>query len=256
MKYKTFESLLLNCKELYDEAVKRDKTLQDALGGDTQIMTEWWSKYIEKTIDSIQEEFGDKNETVDWLFWESMCSSSGYMDFVIDDVTYIGNIENVWMDLTGILDERFGKSISSSEDKSKTQESTILSDSEIDEIINKELNPQLSKEEIVNAHDKDKLENMNVKNIIKENFSTDKEFYDYIKYLFECNGINITEVDTPSGNNYKTEIIYFDSEDFNSKIKELIYEKNIFSICLYSAGFIENDIKDRLYSMQLDWKDS
>jgi len=132
MKYETFNNLIQNCKELYDEAVKRDKDLEKVIGGDSQIMSDWWSKYIEKTIESIEEEFGDKDSTVDWLFWESICSSSGYMDFEVDGITYEGNPKNVWMELSGILDERFSKTIEEPEN-----EKHILSDKEIKDILNK-----------------------------------------------------------------------------------------------------------------------
>jgi len=113
MRYETFESLLLNCKELYDTACIRDKKLQEALGGDSQIMTDWWSKYIEETINIISKDAGDKHEVVDWLFWESMCNNDGYISFWEDDIEYEGSPQNVWLDLKGKLNEGFSKNIKS-----------------------------------------------------------------------------------------------------------------------------------------------
>jgi len=111
MKYTTFNELLVNCKELYDEAVKKDKDLEKVFGGNTQIMTEWWSKYIENSIKIIEKEYSDKTESVDWLFWESMCNTDGYMDFEKEGVIYEGSPKNIWLDLNGILDESFSKTI-------------------------------------------------------------------------------------------------------------------------------------------------
>jgi len=109
MKFKTFETLLTNCKELYDEAIQKDKDLEKAFGGDSQIMTDWWSNYIENTINILEKEYNDKTESINWLFWESMCNSDGYMDFENDGVTYEGSPKNIWLELNGMLDERFSK---------------------------------------------------------------------------------------------------------------------------------------------------
>jgi len=108
MKYETFENLLLNAKSLYDTAVKKDKAIEEAFGGDSLINTEWWSPFIEETISIIESEYNDKTGSVDWLFWEIICSPSN-IDFTFDDAIYEGSILNIWLQLEGKLDERYSK---------------------------------------------------------------------------------------------------------------------------------------------------
>lgn len=108
MKYETFKGLIENAKKLYDDAVKRDKRLEDALGNNSVVITDWWGEYIEEIINIIQKEYNDDTDSVSWLFWESVCNDK-YQDFVIDGAIYEGNPFNVWMDLEGELSERFAK---------------------------------------------------------------------------------------------------------------------------------------------------
>jgi len=109
MKFKTFEALLNNCISLYDNATKRDRKISDAIGGDTEVMSDWWDENLVSILDTIALDMGDTTETIDWLFWESMLNRDSYMDFVIDDITYEGSPRNVWLDLKGRLDERYSK---------------------------------------------------------------------------------------------------------------------------------------------------
>jgi hypothetical protein len=117
MKFKTFENLLNNCKDLYDAACERDSKLQEVLGGDTAVMTDWWSKYIEDTLKTISLEFNvnpNTDNSVDWLFWDSMLgydTNNGYLNFTIDGINYVGSPKNVYLDLTGMLDERLGDTV-------------------------------------------------------------------------------------------------------------------------------------------------
>ena len=103
MKLKTFEKIMNNLKEMYDEGIEYDHKLQEAFGGDTVIMTDWWSTGIEKTLDIISNDMGDTTGAIDWLFWESMLSTSSPMTFAIDDVDYEGTPENVWLEIKGKL---------------------------------------------------------------------------------------------------------------------------------------------------------
>lgn len=113
MKYKTFEGLLQNCLDLYNTGIERDKTLEKAIGGDTQIFTDWWDTFITETINSIKYELNDKSDFVDWLFWDNMTTGceSKYQSFTVDGIEYVGNSKNIYLELTGMLDERFGKTV-------------------------------------------------------------------------------------------------------------------------------------------------
>jgi hypothetical protein len=100
MKKETFIKTIENIKDFYDATVLQDKKIQEALGGDTQVMTEWHSKYIEKMLEILSEEMGDTSDTIDWLFWDSVCSMDGeYMTFEIDGNEYLGTPENIWKEL-------------------------------------------------------------------------------------------------------------------------------------------------------------
>ena len=109
MKFKTFEALLNNAKDLYETACTRDRQLQDALGGDTQVMTDFWDKHITGILDSIGLEYnlGKEDDTISWLFWDSMCNNDGYMNWEIDGVEYEGSPQNIWLDLENKLTEKY-----------------------------------------------------------------------------------------------------------------------------------------------------
>ena len=123
MKFKSFESLLQNCKNLYDTAQAQDKKIQDALGGDSQVMTAWWESTITETLRIIEVDMNDKHGFVNWLFWENICNQgdqsgdggngdssdnySSFSSFWKDDIEYIGNPRNVWLELKGKLNEDF-----------------------------------------------------------------------------------------------------------------------------------------------------
>jgi hypothetical protein len=123
MKYKTFEALLNNCNKLYKDAVEQDYKIQDAFGGDTQVMTDWWDASITETLNIISNDMGDTSEAVDWLFWESM-QNDDYMDFEINGITYEGSPRNIWLDLKGKLDERYSKPKELKEDEIKEVDET------------------------------------------------------------------------------------------------------------------------------------
>jgi len=108
MKFRVFEKQILELKRFYDEAVLRDEKIQDALGGDTQVMTDWWGSHLDKSLDILKEEFNADGDIIDWLFFDCICSNAEETTLTVDDVQYIGNIKNVFLILTNSLDERLG----------------------------------------------------------------------------------------------------------------------------------------------------
>ena len=96
MKKETFIQTINLIKNFYDEVVTQDKKLEEAIGGDTRIMSDWHSKYMEDMLDILAKEMNDEGEMVDWLFWESICSYSGPSSFEVQGVTYKGTPENVY----------------------------------------------------------------------------------------------------------------------------------------------------------------
>jgi hypothetical protein len=117
LNYKTFKSLLDTCEEIYDISVARDKRLQEALGGDTQIMTDYWDKPIQDILKAISLEFGrdpEQDDLVDWLFWDNMINTNmnnGYLTFDHEGLDYVGSPKNIYLLLTGLLDERLGETV-------------------------------------------------------------------------------------------------------------------------------------------------
>jgi len=108
MKFRVFEKQILELKRFYDEAVLRDEKIQDALGGDTQVMTDWWGSHLDKSLDILKEEFNADGDIIDWLFFDCICSNSEETTLTVDGIEYIGNIKNVFLILTNSLDERLG----------------------------------------------------------------------------------------------------------------------------------------------------
>jgi len=146
MKFKTFESLLQNCLDLYNAGCARDKVLSDAFGGDTNIMTDWWDTFIEETLESIKAELNDDSDTIDWLFWDNMTMNNEpeYQTFEVDGVEYIGNPKNIYLELTGMLDEKIGD--------------TVHKDTS-DDI-------KISSENLVKVHDKEKIKEIDMTHLV------------------------------------------------------------------------------------------
>lgn len=103
MKLKTFEDTLLALRGLYDSAVAQDCKLEEALGGDTQIASDWWDNYITDSLHIIERDLKDETGIVGWLFWDSMSNSDGYCTFKVDGEEYEGSPKNVWLRLKGKL---------------------------------------------------------------------------------------------------------------------------------------------------------
>jgi len=96
MKLETFVKLINETKKVYDNSIAQDKKLENALGGDSVVMTEWISEHLEENIKIIAEDMNDTEEWIDWLFWESVCSNSNYSEFEVDGVVYRGTPKNIW----------------------------------------------------------------------------------------------------------------------------------------------------------------
>ena len=148
MKFKTFESLLHSCIDLYNRGVEQDKKLSEAFGDFSKVSQDWWRYSIDNIIDSIELEYNDKNKTVSWLFWESMLNGEGYLDYDIDGVIYEVSPENIWMELNGILGEQFSKSVPV----------------EIDESAGSVGSTELTKEKMINTHDEKDIKETDVTN--------------------------------------------------------------------------------------------
>jgi len=58
MNLKTFIKSMENLKEFYEDAVKFDKKIELAFGGDTAIMTDWWGKHLDESLRIIGEDMG------------------------------------------------------------------------------------------------------------------------------------------------------------------------------------------------------
>jgi len=117
MKFATFDKQITELKKFYDEACARDTKIQEALGGGTQVMTDWWSSILNGMLDAIKSEFDlpKNDDTIDWLFYDCICNDEE-MTFECHGINYIGNTKNVYLSLTGMLDERLGETPLSSEE--------------------------------------------------------------------------------------------------------------------------------------------
>jgi hypothetical protein len=163
MKKETFIATINLIKSFYDEVIEQDKKLEEAIGGDTRIMSDWHSKYMEDMLEILTKEMDDEGEMVDWLFWESMCSYSGPNSFEVEGVSYKGTPENVYDYLVNELKEENSivetmidsKKISNSIIKEITEEYTYYLKNYTypkDEIILKKINQIIDKYEEVKTY--------------------------------------------------------------------------------------------------------
>jgi hypothetical protein len=163
MKKETFIATINLIKSFYDEVIEQDKKLEEAIGGDTRIMSDWHSKYMEDMLEILTKEMDDEGEMVDWLFWESMCSYSGPNSFEVEGVSYKGTPENVYDYLVNELKEENSivetmidsKKISNSIIKEITEEYAYYLKNHTypkDEIILKKINQIIDKYEEVKSY--------------------------------------------------------------------------------------------------------
>jgi len=102
MKYKTFKILLKEAKSHLERKYQFDDNISKAFGSQSNIMTD--DTTAENIVNIIAKDMNDKNETVDWLFWEIMMSNSiSPLTFTSNDIEYKGTIKNVYKLLKGKL---------------------------------------------------------------------------------------------------------------------------------------------------------
>jgi len=74
MKYKIFKENIENIIKLYTVLSERDQRLQDALGGDTVVLTNDVFCVIDKMTETLAREFNDTDGLIDFLIFENMLS--------------------------------------------------------------------------------------------------------------------------------------------------------------------------------------
>jgi hypothetical protein len=99
MKLETFKSIIESLLKLYRDSSNRDKEFQKIFGSDTYLITDWYDEHIMEVLNSLSTELNDKDEFIQWLFWESLLDSK-ISSFYINEVEYKGTIENVYFMLT------------------------------------------------------------------------------------------------------------------------------------------------------------
>lgn len=194
MKFKTFKGLIEACKSMHDTAIKKDKAIEEALGGETSVMTVDYFTHIDLILNSISNEFNCTEDTLDWYFWDVVTSECNPEElyFSIDGAKYASTMENIWMDLTGILDERFASEVET-EDKEIEQEVQGVQETQDDS------------EELDDIKD-----------------------IDIIKYFLKCANVEI--LDKPNGELQTFEFSLEDKDQLWEDIKEFCYENQVFKI--------------------------
>jgi len=213
MKFATFDKQITELKKFYDEACARDAKIQEALGGDTQVMTDWWSSALDGILNTIKLEFDlpKNDDTIDWLFYDCICNDEE-MTFECAGINYIGNTKNVYLSLTGMLDERFGEQASENKEEVKVPEF-----------------PEASK-------------------ALNE---TNSNIFDKIKRYFEAAGVTVKEcVDEDSTKNIIKKLLKAD--DLYNDIKQICYDEQLFKICILDVSPYYNDYEVKLIKVKED----
>jgi len=203
MKFTTFDRQITELKKFYDEACLKDKKLEEALGGDTQVMTDWWGSVLDGMLDSIKSEFGlaENDDTIDWLFYDCICGNEE-LTFEDDGIRYIGNTKNVYLSLTGMLDERFGETPKMSEkDDTKPEQNEM----------HKENSELLDEDNMINK----------------------------AKKYFEAAGVIVSEC-TTKDEYLETIRETLNADSFYEDIKELCYDEQLFRICVEDVKLDNN----------------
>jgi len=231
MKFKTFESLLQNCIDLYNRGVEQDKKLSSAFGGDSEITQDWWGYPIDDILNSIELEFCDKEERVQWLFWESMLNMEEYADFEIDGIVYEGSPENIWMELKGILNEQFSKSIPFETNK-------------------------FTKEEIVEAHDEKKIKEIDMTHLVPGDNPWQSSVIQESDKDKEIESNNVPEIKTEQ---FKKRLLLKDKQiELESKKYSEILEKKVNILNLFNDNIamdtFETSLNKIFESLLLDTK--
>jgi len=95
MKFETFKGILENLYNLLENGRNKNKAISEALGGDSNVYMDWYSKYVEDTINLISKDLNDDSELIDWFFWETECGNNK-LTFSHKDKIYEPTYENIW----------------------------------------------------------------------------------------------------------------------------------------------------------------
>lgn len=102
MKLNTFKRLINIMDDIRLESIKKDKAFEKVFGGDTQIITEDWSKHIESMISTMMEDLDDTEEYIDWFFWETDCGRDGNT-IISNNIEHKINYETIYKLIKGEL---------------------------------------------------------------------------------------------------------------------------------------------------------
>ena len=102
MSKKHFKDQLELAKEILYTSRAHDDKLQEVIGPDSQIITDWPGKIIEKIIINLAKEMND-SYILDWFFWEVLCDpteSKSPMHMEIDGKEIPATYDNIYKILT------------------------------------------------------------------------------------------------------------------------------------------------------------
>lgn len=98
MKFETFKLTMELLKDEYDDIRKKDKKFQEIFGKDSCIISD--VKFIDKSLKILEKEFDDKNEFIDWFFYEVLINNDLSKKISINSIDYEPTYENIYKIIT------------------------------------------------------------------------------------------------------------------------------------------------------------
>ncbi len=101
-----FVKMIENIKNHYEEQYDFTRKLEGLFGSDSSIFLDVCTNNIDKQLQILSEAIGDKEDWVDWLFWESLNSHDeiGISTFMVGKNEYPGTPGMIWEAVQGNLD--------------------------------------------------------------------------------------------------------------------------------------------------------
>lgn len=98
MKFETFKETMNLLLLEYRSSRKKDKELEKIFGSDSCIISEL--KYIDSMLNILKIEFNDKDDFIDWFFYEVLLNNDFDKKIIINNKEYKPTYKNIYKIIT------------------------------------------------------------------------------------------------------------------------------------------------------------
>lgn len=101
MKFETFKNTMELLLTEYNTSREKDKKLEEIFGGDSRIISEL--TFLDNMMKILKEEFNDKDDFIDWFFYEVLLQNDFDKLIIINNIEYKPTYENIYKIITNTI---------------------------------------------------------------------------------------------------------------------------------------------------------